>query len=65
MATAESAHDVTDLPTDTSSRPAHTNWLLALLLLGAGVMVSLQIGKGIAALPELSSDLGISLVTGG
>ncbi|WP_455360193.1 MFS transporter [Streptomyces sp. SYSU K21746] len=65
MATAESAHDVTELPTDTSSRPAHTNWLLALLLLGAGVMVSLQIGKGIAALPELSSDLGISLVTGG
>lgn len=47
------------------SGPARTRWPLALLLFGAGLVVALQLGKAVAALPTLRVDMGLSLVVGG
>jgi MFS family permease len=50
---------------DSSAGPSRTSWGTALVLFGAGVVVAVQIGKAVAALPTLRADLGLSLVTSG
>lgn len=46
-------------------RPDRSRWLVAVLLVGAGAAVALQLGKAVGALPAVRADLGLSLVAGG
>ncbi|WP_163508994.1 CynX/NimT family MFS transporter [Fodinicola acaciae] len=42
-----------------------TRWTAVLVLVGAGVVAALQIGKAVGALPAIRADTGVSLAVGG
>jgi len=43
--------------------PQQTNWTIGLMLFGASVVAAVQIGKPVVALPAISAELRLSLVT--
>ncbi|WP_084037175.1 MFS transporter [Haloechinothrix halophila] len=45
--------------------PASTRWATVFVLMGAGVVAALQIGKAPGALPVIREDLGLSLLVSG
>jgi CP family cyanate transporter-like MFS transporter len=45
--------------------PRQTNWTIGLMLFGASVVAAVQIGKPVVALPAISAELRLSLVTAG
>jgi len=45
--------------------PQQTNWTIGLMLFGASVVAAVQIGKPVVALPAISAELRLSLVTAG
>ncbi|MBL8669368.1 MAG: MFS transporter [Alphaproteobacteria bacterium] len=52
-------------PAAAPSPPESTSWALVLLLVGAGVVAALHVGKAPPALPPLRADLAMSLTASG